>query len=429
MKIKFKYLMAAAAAVLTLGFVSCSKDDTGGTPAPGAGDPTSFTIAIGQPTTYAADDDNASTNELNFSTVDVFIYDAASFVQVNHHYLTLADFGAPSNNVYTSTKKLSTTTGAKLVYVGVNLPTAIADKIKAAQSTAGLSAVHDITTQQLTQAGGFAMFSASAANPSFVADENDPANKVTVSVARLVAKVTVENKLTMPYGVAGGNIAGLEFTLGNLNTKMFPFQQNNTGVIVDPNWTDATTAPQLPTYIGDFADPAPMTGYITVDQYVASTPGKNLKAKYAAENSSERHLKGETTYISIKGVFTPGNFDDTGVPSGPVSFWTVKTTGGTKYFEQEANADTYHAANPGSIRSEEYVDGVCYYTMYLNPSNGFNTLRNDFYRTSIKDILGLGNPTPGPKDPENPVDEQTNILIEVDILPWNVVSDEYELMP
>lgn len=438
MKMSFNQAVAAVAALLTVGFVSCSKSGNGGGGETPAGSPTRFTLAIGQPTTYAADNDNATADELKFNSVDVFIYDASSYVQVTHKNLTLADFGTPTNNVYTATTKITTTTGPKLVYVGINLPDAIVNTIKAAGSTAGLSAVNTIAAEgDLNKSAGFAMFSSETVNADFVADEDDPANKVRVGVARMVAKVTVENKLTLPFSVAGGAISDLYFTLGNLNTKIYALQKKQGGYVVDPNWNEGGAPPAVPSYMNDFLHQAPIYGtanYAAVNTYVDGTKGKDLTPKYAPENTSLYYRKGETTYASVCGTFVPGSFSsETGVEtpySGSAkSFWTVRTTAGTKYFELEATADTYHAANAGSVKSDEYVNGICYYSMYLNPNNGFNTLRNGYYRTSITNILGLGNPNPGPDDREEPVDEETNMIIEVDILPWQVVSDEYELKP
>ncbi|MFV0589275.1 fimbrial protein, partial [Bacteroides reticulotermitis] len=121
----FKYV-AMMAAALTLGFSSCSNnDDLGNGDTIESGRPTKMTLAIAQPVTYAPDG-NATTDETKIESVDVYIYSGSTFLKREH--LTITDFDAGAGNVWTlkKAKEIATTTGAKTIYVGVNLPTTLA---------------------------------------------------------------------------------------------------------------------------------------------------------------------------------------------------------------------------------------------------------------------------------------------------------------
>ncbi len=215
MRIKFKPL--ALCFGIVAGLVSCSSDDdnNGVNPIIDEGTPTSIKLSITQPKTYATVDPNATDAEAALKTVDVFIYNAANTL-VRHAALTDADFvqnGSNGNNdLYESVTSINTTTGPKTVYVGVNLPASIVSNIRSTGTAAGIEAVNSITVSDIANASsGFSMFSTDPKTSTFVEDETDPANNITVTVSRLAAKLTVHAGQNLNTTASGGTISDVSF--------------------------------------------------------------------------------------------------------------------------------------------------------------------------------------------------------------------------
>lgn len=114
MKTRFKFLMAAA--VLAVGFTSCSKDDSDG-PAFG-GEKSTMKISIPFVKTYAADL-NATTNETKFVTADVFIFSGSSLEK----HVSLAQSSIPNlvtDMVYYVKPNLTNATSSP--YMNIDFP-------------------------------------------------------------------------------------------------------------------------------------------------------------------------------------------------------------------------------------------------------------------------------------------------------------------
>jgi hypothetical protein len=79
---------------------------------------------------------------------------------------------------------------------------------------------------------------------------------------------------------------------------------------------------------------------------------------------------------------------------------------------------------------EKYLNGVCYYDLLLNTAKSdtqFQPLRNDYYQCTISSIIALGDNTEALNDPEEPAAVDTKIKVNVNVLHWNVVTDDYVL--
>lgn len=107
----------------------------------------------------------------------------------------MAELQDGGDNVYT-TNELKTTTGAKTVYVGLNMTDAMVAQLKATAaqnlpSTAAKVALGDLTSQTT----GFVMFSTQGKSATFEAVPEEggipEANKVTLTVERLASKIAV----------------------------------------------------------------------------------------------------------------------------------------------------------------------------------------------------------------------------------------------
>jgi hypothetical protein len=397
-----------------MGFTSCNKgqgdEETGAK--------TTLNLKLSYGPASRASDTYAKSEEGTVKTIDVYIFDEASKTLVNSARLNASDF-EPDGEAYKnkSEKRIETTVGKKLVAVGINLP----NDFPNVTSTATLRQAWKTSVEDLTDAtNGFVMFSTELVAVTLVPriDGNLDVNKVEVSVDRAVAKVTVcDGGVNLDHTV--GTFSKLEFAIGNSNTKLFPVQQVDGGVVKDPNW-DTYNA-------GDF---------ISYTDYVAINQGdyqSTWSVRYTPENTSDKPVERNSTYAIIKVIFVPKTFCDAAgiatVHNGQaVDFWTVKTTNGDLYyFDTEATAQAFALTSTGAVKSEKYVGGACYYSAYLNPAKGYNTFRNEFYQVSIKSIVPPGRPTPEPKDPEKPLTEPTDIDIDVDIKSWTHVINNYDL--
>ena len=96
---------------------------------------------------------------------------------------------------------------------------------------------------------GFAMFSTDVTDADLVPEDDaayDASNKKTITVKRLVAKITVQEKSGLSsngiIASQGGWLSGLQFTLGNINKSAYLLQNVVGGVVQDFNWSSFTAA-------------------------------------------------------------------------------------------------------------------------------------------------------------------------------------------
>lgn len=422
MKIRNLILALMALAVC---LTSCNKDDADYRDKK-EGLSASISIKIPRITTYA-DDDNATSDEVKFKDVHVFIYDGATLE--TYETLDFDDFDLISGQdlAYESNSRIITSSGKKDVYVGLNLPAAVINVIKNSGIKAGLATAATISTADLTGSDGFAMFSTVGVEGNFVEDESqddwEDLNQVSVTVARMVAKVTVQDG-TSTKEVEGGKVSDLQFAMRNINKLIYPLQQIEGGVVKDPNWADGSY------HEDDFTQES---AYVNVNPSTAGIDA--LNNKYVPENTSEKHYAIESTYASLRVKFEPKLFvDEDGVEkistwtSG--TFWTVTFNDGTlNYFDDEDEAEAYalrNAAKGAGVK--EYADGYCYYNLFINPDKGYNTLRNNYYKMTINSIKGLGNANPEDGgNTEIPVPTEASIDVSIDIQPWNLVETGYNV--
>ncbi len=415
--------MLAAAALMT-GVTSCHNDNDEGTSESGKPTFLELSVEFEAPRTYANADHNATAAESAVKTVSVFIFSDGQLVSKGS--LVGADFTQTADglrDVYTATKKVPTTTGFKAIYVGVNLPASFELELGATLAQLKDGVVSASVTDITNASNGFTMFSAEEKTATLVETTN-PAystnNKVKAPIERLSAKVAIIADASLSLTSGGGKLSNLQFAIQQSNKKMFRFQKMESGIVKDPNWDTYAAA--------DFEN---FSDYVGINASTI-TDTKLLAVKYTTENTSKQHLQKETTYASLKATFVPDNFTNaTGalVPYSGIAktFWVVSTNDNVKnYFDAEATADAYMTlpavAAKLPVKSAPYVDGACYYNLFLNPIGYYNSIRGSFYRANIKELTPPGNPDSGPVDPDQPVDVPTDILVEFEILPWNMVS-------
>ena len=450
------------AAALVMGVTSCNNDDElgGGSQELVKGTPTAMGLTIRAPRapqTYA-DDPNATNAEIELKTVNVLIYaetaTPGAYILEQNAALTRADFNAvvnaPDTYVLDNASKIATTTGNKKIFVAMNYPGTLPAVGAPLTNLSGL--MHTLTSadQLSSAANGLAMFSASEVDATLV-PETTPgttpaANIVTAGVKRLVAKVTVQEDLARNGGgdieSQGGILTNLQFALGHANKSIYPLQKRvGTApniVVQDPNWSSYVAGDFFT--IGSYA--LASADYQAVD--AAATAILSLKTVYAPENTAQNYnADGDNlTYVSVRAQYQPQFFvDDAGVSKGAntaaaQSFWTVtKTDGSILYFDVETEADDYITnVDPAGVKSAEYVDGLCYFRAYIN-KNGtadgnitgsvaakFDVLRNNYYKAVIKSIKA-----PGAATDEGSVVESTTLMVDVEVEPWFLISDDYDL--
>lgn len=413
MKVFFNYLIATAA--LTAGFTSCSNDDdltgNGGNPIP-SGKATTFTLSIAQPKTYAADP-NATVDETKMNSVDVFIFNDIDVLEKRER-LSGSDFTQSPDNEYTADRTIATTVGAKKIYVGVNLSDDLARKV----ASEGLTAIYKVSGSNdlMNPANGFAMFSRAVSNATFV-EATDPAastaNKVSATVARLLAKISVEESATLKYNVLGGTVSDLQFSVSNITKQYFML----------PSVSTSSPANTL-------ADFYKENTYKAVNANGTTITAANVS--YALENASAQNLEGYSTYASIRAKFlpstvvelnTPGNGSSGLVsataPATPQTFYVVSNAGVRYYFIDQTDATAYDGEINGATPTiTTYENGYCYYKAYLNPAANYNIFRNNLYKVNITAVNGLGQSGDDIIDPTHPISKPTNITVDIVVEPW-----------
>lgn len=450
MKVNFKYAFMAIVA-LSMGLTSCSKDDDATVV---EGKDTYMKVSVLFPSnsteSRATGDANSTDGEAEVHTVDVFIYNDAG-TYLSRTSLTASDFtqgtSTSTADVYEASTKIKTTTGAKKVLVGINLPSEVLTAIENKHISAASDEAYSLTRANLSAVDtkGLPMFSTATTSSTFVADENDAANNLSINVKRMVAKVTVEQSASMTQGGIDGELGTLEFAINNLNEKSYLLQ----GVAPeykDPNWASGSY------FQGDFSNAdlgASSPDWKTIVTEV--TEIKTLVANYATENTSEDKTKGEITRVTVRATFMPNAItvyengtDNSGgyitvdratdlSITAPQEFYAVtpSVTLPTAFFYDNDVATSYATDNGGEVIT--YTGGFCYWNIFLNKTDNtgkqWDVVRNEFFRCRVTGVIVPGNNTPD-VDPDAKPDEDTNIFTDINILFWNTpVLADYVLEP
>ncbi len=445
MKRTFNYAIAVCAA-LAMGLSSCSKDDATDTNAIPEGKETYMTISLADPAgTYANGDDNATEAETKINTIDVYIFDVAGTLKT-HETLKSSDFvrgtGADIAKI-TATKKIKTTTGPKKIYVGVNLPCGnmgveggfdrtqamdFTDKILVKENITSLEtvmsrAMHCYYGSDISEGDvGFSMGS-NIINATFEEEAGGvtpAANKISATVKRFVAKVEVIDAFSRD--IEGGTLSNVDFRFENVNESMYLAQKVESGFIKDPNWS---------VYGVDYTNSS--------FQWRGLYGSGPKYSAYVMENTSRDHKRGESMVLVITASFRPDQFtkksgntwvlvpntDDPMSHPDPLDVYYVNNQGQVAFFEDMATAQVFALEKLGNAsKAVECPLGYIRYEAYLGKSQGYNVYRNDYIKATIKSIKGFSLPSGSYNDP---IETDTNIDVTIDIEPWNVIADDYDL--
>lgn len=465
MRTLFSKGIIGMSALAVMGLASCTNENdpmgnNGQTAEPG--EPTHVTLSLdlnNATSTKAIQDDNATTEETTITHLNVFIYDKNGVLE-NAEKILMDDLQDGGDNVYT-TNELKTTTGAKTVYVGLNMTDAMVAQLKATAaqnlpSTAAKVALGDLTSE----ATGFVMFSTQGKNATFEAVPEEggipEANKVALTVERLASKIAVgcEKAIDEIKQGAAGKIQNLRFVVDNINTlNYFPYAA---GVAKDPNMTKAAYNEDDFVIEDDFA---------TADNWKTITPGTAEKTQwnyaYSAENVTEDKEMQGVTRVVVQGEFIPATLiEKKDAGDGQVT-WENKDNSGAVAAETfiqlefaEAGGYAFFAGSTGDDVLKEYMafkkgvetaeisdeilkaakkvytNGYNYWWITTKEGRG-DIVRNNFYRVNITSIWAPGR-TDGKFDPDKDdekVDEETNIEFTVTVAPWKLVEQDTDLRP
>ncbi|MBF0647210.1 Mfa1 family fimbria major subunit [Dysgonomonas sp. GY75] len=442
-----KKIMISLISILFISFSGCDSSKMEDESLSAEGERTTFNLklnfsSITTPGTKSflksTGDPNATEAEAKVGTVDVFIYGESGYY-ISHTSLSVADFtqvegsGTSDKYQYASTTKIPATTGPKKIFVAVNLPSGVAAALEDKPSNELTQVAQTLAANQLVAAdGSIVMTSTELLTYEFV--KNGAANNPTISVERMVAKVTAQKAADMVQAGVPGTLFDMRFAINNFNSKSY-FIQGAAPDFKDPNW-DVYTA-------SDFSE-ATANDYIRVNEPDVTDP-RNLNALYAAENTSQYHRVKEITRAQVRAGFLPasvviygnGNYIEvTSASQGktaPQTFYTIilsRPEPQIYCFFDRTTAENYAVAN-GKTAADivTYTDGLCYWDMYLN-KNVWDVLRNDYYKCTVTRILVPGRPTDDPKDPDSPPASDVDITINVEVVYWNdPVLGNYELEP
>jgi hypothetical protein len=465
MKKMFKLFMCAA--IIAAGFTACSEEVT---PIPEGVEETQAGLLTvnfkeSEPMTRASGDKdvNATASERAVKSVTILVFNEQGVCKVDTTLLS-SEFTPDQNTDLNKYKaaKINVPLGRHYVYAGINLTSGAANKMKETLGGKGTSNGYDkyvyfgtdastptaLAISELYKANEFPMFASDAQFINIVPQEAQ--NVVTVPIDRMVAKVTVQkgsqfsgDNLKASGAVFNGT--NVEWSLGNLNGKLYPYGKANFGH--DPNYdflpgdADAFKGQAGNTYrkenfVDDFsvANNA-WTGFVTVDE--ATTPVESRHPKYAPENNSAQKRMGESTFAAIKVKFAPDKVytykANDPAPIEAVGYMPnlsgnqtihVVTAGSVYYFLQETDANAY--ATYCNSKVIKYDGQYCFYHLMLGREKDKGlTKRNHYYALTMNKITGLGTPTGelADEDVDNTSDDQGLLEVTLAVNEW-VLEEE-----
>jgi len=438
-----KILLAAVMALFMIS--SCNKADINNNFLE-EGSEATLDLVISFPATRAADS-HATTDETKVTTVTVFVFNPdGTMAKMNTGNVPLtftvsSDFTAGADNTYSlnQARRITSTSGLKHIYVGVNLPSSL--NVSTITNVSDLLGEYATTVANLTSsATGFAMLSAvkEATLLSQEAGSTPTVNKVTVQVERLVAKVTARKAASPSTGTfaKGFTIQPDQFTVSNVGTHIYPIQQFDASGNLKSPMKNSTAVGTL-TSLNENGTTTVASRSLYVNEY---RPGVS-------------YLRREATNVVVRGALSLSGFafvdgsdvlQITGTPTivgGEV--FMVKDATNTYFCKDVADAvavETKIGAS-GITKYTAASDGKIYFFYYIflneNETDAYAIYRNQYIDLTIGQVRGVGYPgdpvTPDQPatlipDPDLPLIETAAYLeVIVDVKNWAYKSSAVTL--
>lgn len=272
--------------------------------------------------------------------------------------------------------------------------------------------------------------------------DDNASNNFTISVERVVAKVTMtctNPTLESESGTTnvGGKINNLQFYLMGEATKSYRMAST-------PNLNLARTEGITDRYSFESDIPVGITINTGVDQdKTKATP------VYCLENLQDEYKQGNTTYILLKTDFIPTNIVDCTNADGTItendnksdiaeSFYVVKSGDLAGNYIIKADLDAYKQEHQNQLPqgvlsiSDEYEKGTCWFGPIWvgqedgNENNG-PVKRNTWYNLIIQKIKLPGDPKAPEISEPQPLVPNTNVAITLDVMDWVSVDRNISL--
>lgn len=428
-----KYLMMAAVGLLA-GFASCSSDDDdgGGGVIPGKTGYAELKIIDGIPATYASGETEPPiAGEIELSTeMEIYIFDEdekfESLKQVTYDDATK------------KTSSFQVTSGNKYFYVFSNLPQPIPmpnvgdARVDFEKSIKIITIETDSTS--ISKRGKF-FIGTLYGSETTVAGTGTPAvpEPLSISIGRIASKV---NLISVPDNASGSAIKG------GFSEKFYRIRSIPEKVYLVGQYQGSTPPPALGVQtISAVHEEAPLVGGnpnpVFHDYDFTSTSNINAPM-YTIENTSKKDgtgniYYGNTSYIQLRVKYTPDagevyRIDGStgGVVPGNGTFYTGILNSSRHIFEADPSTNT----DVTSIK--QYTNGIMYYNFPIKDISEAtielqtSIIRNHYYEVTVKSISNLGENT-DLVDPEKPITEEKDVLVEVTVLPWSKITYEIEL--
>lgn len=488
MKQKFLSKWVFAGAALLLGLTACNnknEDDL----AREKGYDTYSTISLSLPASLRAGEDDNYNKQGTYEGIDhiksLTLYmidnaDPTAKPELQHFPETSLHLDGATGKV--TMAPFRTKSGNKTVYAVINITDAIKAALDAANNETDFKAAYEDAYEafganpiaQLESGKDVIVMSGKPVTQDIkpnISALNAPAvNNVHITLTRSAARVSVtttatetapgskvyEVKATVTGGTTKtfGTISNLVWSVGQFEKKFYLLQKSDRKSpsydwITNGDYT--TEAPNRYDYSqlrsGKFFDVEKITTY-GIDQV------KTIKYKYISETThkdatsadpmTSGYRKGNTTYVLIKGQFTP---DDEMWATGEKALWTPGDDlfyglATQKFYSSQQNAET---AGNATNKVVTYKKGMVFYFLWVNPNVVDMTkwamspvYRNNIYNVDIKSFQNIGlsgnpfNPDPDPQDPDKPdpddpdnpkpeeplPTEKTFMVATITITPW-----------
>ncbi|WP_315333743.1 Mfa1 family fimbria major subunit [Porphyromonas endodontalis] len=487
MKQKFLSKWVFAGAALLLGLTACNnknEDDL----AREKGYDTYSTISLSLPASLRAGDDDYNKKGTykgvdHIKSLTLYMIDNANHTvkpELQHFPETSLHLDGATGKV--TMAPFRTKSGNKTVYAVIN----ITDPIKAALDAATNRTTFEAAYRDAYEAFGTKPIASLESNKDVIVMSGEPVtqdikpnvsalnapaiNNVHITLARAAARVSVtttaaektpgtkvyEVKATVTGGTTKtfGTISNLVWSVGQFEKKFYLLQKSDRK---SPNYDWVTSATDYTTEAPKYYDYSQLKSNKFLDVEKIATYGieqvKSVKYKYisetthanatTAEASSSGYRKGNTTYVLIKGQFTPA--DDMWATAGEKALWTPGSDLFYGLATQKFYSSQQNAQNAGNDEHKvvTYKKGMVFYFLWVNPNEIDMTkwamspvYRNNIYNVNISSFqnIGLsGNPfnpdpqdpdKPDPDDPDNPKPEEplptekTFMVATITITPW-----------
>lgn len=429
---KFKALLGAACALLSL--ASCQNE----LPAEEKlvkGEPSfaAFSIKMAKHTTKAYGDTNADYSEQIISNATIFVFSGGVLEKVAYPEV--------NDNV---TVPVEVSTGSKKVYLLAGDGAALAVEEESTRLSDFETMLFNALESNIAEADNFVMLGSVAVNLTKLSEAEALANPFTVQVDRAAAKLQVlfsesgANAVKVAAPLVA-DFSNCSFTPAQCAKQMYVNRQEGMYTPLDPTGTDAYTYPGLTT----------VDNNLTYTASPANADPSFDANRYAGECVAERPTTGNVTFALVKVKCSPTKVYGGKTLTNNGTFWVVARNlpeSATWIFAVDANYDMLYFATSSDAqnyisknslgsgyKAYKYDQGFCYYRLNLSNTSDDNAdmpdskkyaaLRNNYYRLRVTDVKGLGAPTaPGvtPSDPTTPLEQNSFLACEVEILPWTM---------